>query len=419
MHRFLTLSFGASLLLQLIPACVADEVFPVAHNEPIAVRVADGNSGKPLQNQHVLLLAGYDRRDLDMALWREEAVTDGEGKVRLSNTLRNLPLLRVEVLKRHNCQPGWDEAAFSMERIRLEGLSGVDRCGDLVAKDAAGVLTVFVKGKEGDMAGVDAPPAPVAGALPSTPAIPTPVAAVSFPADAHTAPESPNRPQAAGDEARAAEPPAEAALPPIPFALPSDFFSATDRVPDSRSESIAVPPAPRVVTHSRPAKPGAAPAAGAIKSGSVPSPSSKPAAAAGRRSVSRKVVQPTLALRHAVAVERGRKRAVRTDARDASPAVQAASPAAATARLDSHAKPSAGHAPAVELGRSSTSHLGAAEAPAAHSAPAPPEGSAPAHVPAAMPARQPASSPPPTPSPSDRPDEDGVDPMCAQQGGQV
>jgi hypothetical protein len=114
MHRFLTLSFGASLLLQLIPACVADEVFPVAHNEPIAVRVADGNSGKPLQNQHVLLLAGYDRRDLDMALWREEAVTDGEGKVRLSNTLRNLPLLRVEVLKRHNCQPGWDERRRSL-----------------------------------------------------------------------------------------------------------------------------------------------------------------------------------------------------------------------------------------------------------------------------------------------------------------
>jgi hypothetical protein len=171
MNRFLNLSVGAVFLLRAIPAFAAGEVFPVVHNEPIAVRVADGNSGKPLSNQHVLLVAGYDRRDLDLALWREEGVTDAEGKVRLSNALRNLPLLRVEVLRRHICAPGAGDAAFSVERIRLNGLSGANRCGITTLVDVPGVLTVFVKGKQSD-----APTAPV------LPPVSSPVGGVS-PAD--------------------------------------------------------------------------------------------------------------------------------------------------------------------------------------------------------------------------------------------
>jgi hypothetical protein len=128
--------------------CSADEVFPVAHKEPIAVRVLGGKDGMPQAKVHVILVAGYDRRDLDLGMWREEAVTDEAGMVRLSDALRNLPLLRVEVLKRGACAPDAGGAATSVERIRRDGLSTANRCGTVVAAAAPGVLAVFVKGKK-------------------------------------------------------------------------------------------------------------------------------------------------------------------------------------------------------------------------------------------------------------------------------
>lgn len=424
MNRFLTLSFGASLLLQLIPACAADEVFPEVHNQPIAVRVADGNSGKPLPNQHVLLIAGYNRRDLDLAQWHEEAVTDGEGQVRLSNTLRNLPLLRVEVLQRHSCEPGSDQSAFSMERIRLEGLSGVDRCGTIRVEEALGVLTVFVKGKKGDVFGVTVLPPLVAAAPASAPAAATaPVSVVASSAPMTAAPVSSSRPEAGRDGGRAAEPPAEAALPPIPFALPADFFSAADRLPDSAAESVSVPSAPRVVTHRSAAKPRPVTAASGSKSGPVAEPSSKPApAATAAKPASREAAHPGAALRHAVALERGRKRAVNSDARDSSPATGAAAPATEKPHvpdhLISHAKPSAGHVLAPESWRISASPIAPADAQAAHSASAPSQAPAPVRVPAPAPPLHSISSPAPTPSSADMLDEGGVDPLCAPEAGQ-
>jgi hypothetical protein len=138
------------MVLLASAACGADEVFPVAHKEPLTVLVLDGNGGRPQARVHVVLVAGYDRHDLGLGLWREEAVTDGEGKVRLSDALRNLPLLRVEVLKRPACSAGTDKAAFSVERIRRDGLSGANRCGTATVDDAPGVFTVFVKGKKID-----------------------------------------------------------------------------------------------------------------------------------------------------------------------------------------------------------------------------------------------------------------------------
>jgi len=142
-------SIGVAELAVLIAstACAADEVFPVVHNEPIAVRVLDGKTGKPQPHTHVLLVAGYDRRDLRLAMWREEAVTDAAGQVQFSGALRNLPLLRVEIIKRHACAPGASEAAASVERIRRDGLSGVNRCGTNAVADTPGVFTVFVTGK--------------------------------------------------------------------------------------------------------------------------------------------------------------------------------------------------------------------------------------------------------------------------------
>ena len=129
-------------------ACSADEVFPVVHHERIAVRVLEGKNGAPQARVHVVMVAGYNRRDLDVGMWREEAVTDEAGRVLLSDALRNLPLLRVEVLKRSSCATNSGDAAISVERIRRDGLSAANRCGTVVAVDAPGVLAVFVKGKK-------------------------------------------------------------------------------------------------------------------------------------------------------------------------------------------------------------------------------------------------------------------------------
>jgi hypothetical protein len=61
--------------------------------------------------------------------------------------LRNLPFLRVQVLKRHGCEPASGRAALSVERIRRDGLSGVNRCGTTVVGEVPGVFAVFVKAK--------------------------------------------------------------------------------------------------------------------------------------------------------------------------------------------------------------------------------------------------------------------------------
>jgi hypothetical protein len=148
MNRNWIILAGAALVLLGAAACLADEVFPVVHREPISVTVLDGRGGNPQAGVHVVLVAGYDRRDLDLGLWRQEAVTDATGSVPLSDALKNLPLLRIEVLKRGRCAADAGDAAFSVERVRRDGVSTPNRCGVVVAAEAPGVLSVFVKGKK-------------------------------------------------------------------------------------------------------------------------------------------------------------------------------------------------------------------------------------------------------------------------------
>jgi hypothetical protein len=148
MNRNRTFWVRAAMALLAAAVCSADEVFPVVHHEPIAVRILEGKNGAPQARVHVVLIAGYDRRDLDLGLWREEAVTDEAGMVQLSDALKNLPLLRVAVLKRSSCATDAGGAAISVERIRRDGMSSANRCGTVVAADVPGTLAVFVKGKK-------------------------------------------------------------------------------------------------------------------------------------------------------------------------------------------------------------------------------------------------------------------------------
>ncbi len=257
MNRSLPIKTAAAILLLAATACAAHEVFPVVHNEPVTVRVLDGMNGQPQPYAHVVLVAGYDRRDLGLGLFREEAITDGAGAVHLSNQLRNLPLVRVEVLKRHACQPDAGDAAFSVELIRRDGLSGANRCGTATVEDAPGVLTFFVKSKKGTPPadGSNAPLTVAAVSMPdpgSTPAAHPDSAPVPLPAPVSApASQEPAAPSSAAKSQLAAEPDSAPALPPIPYAA----VSAVDPIAGSTPETVSLPAPPSVITQRQAPRP--------------------------------------------------------------------------------------------------------------------------------------------------------------------
>jgi hypothetical protein len=187
MFRHLARPLGAGLILFAAQICGADETFPVVHNEPIIIRVLSGRDGHPLARARVILTAGYDQRDIEHRLRREEALTDEHGNARLPNALANFPLLRVSVVKKHLCQADGHGSAFSIERIRRDGLSAPNRCGTVSMEDAPGVFAVWVKtgkaaagpvgvakGVPGTAVAPDAAPFPAATAAPACHPVPAP-----------------------------------------------------------------------------------------------------------------------------------------------------------------------------------------------------------------------------------------------------
>lgn len=147
MIRPLALSLVAGLALLTASVCGADETFPVVHNEPITVRILGGKDGQPLAHYHLLLIAGYDQSDIHDQLYRQEALTDSLGRVRLSKQLANLPWIQVWVNKKPLCQASPRGASYSVELIRRDGFSAPNRCGMATVDDAPGVFNVFVKSK--------------------------------------------------------------------------------------------------------------------------------------------------------------------------------------------------------------------------------------------------------------------------------
>jgi hypothetical protein len=145
MNKFFATGAVAITLLLGTITCMADEVFPVVHKDSITVRVLDGRDGKPQAWAHIVLVGGYDHRDLSRQQWRQEALTDGTGLVHLSSELINLPWLRLDVLHARACGADTEPDALSVERIRTEGLSSANRCGRVSAADAPGVFTIFVE----------------------------------------------------------------------------------------------------------------------------------------------------------------------------------------------------------------------------------------------------------------------------------
>lgn len=147
MIRPLVLSLAAALAFAATTLCRADETFPVVHREPISVRILSGKSGQPLAHLHLVLIGGYDQNDLHNQLFREDALSDAQGVVRLSKQLANLPWLQVWVNKKPLCQSNPRKTGFSVELIRRDGQSSPNLCGLATAEDAPGLFNVFVKGE--------------------------------------------------------------------------------------------------------------------------------------------------------------------------------------------------------------------------------------------------------------------------------
>jgi hypothetical protein len=150
MMRWLAFCFGIQLALaaNLVAQSYTNETFPVVHNEPIFVRVVNGQDGAPLVHVHLNLYAGYDEADIRRQVWHEETLTDEHGQARLSSQLANLPFLQVWPAKMQGCQANPRASRFSVERIRRDGLSTPNRCGVAMVKDAPGVFTVYVRAKK-------------------------------------------------------------------------------------------------------------------------------------------------------------------------------------------------------------------------------------------------------------------------------
>jgi len=143
--RRLVNSLSVGLVLAVSAMAWANETFPVVHDAPIRVQIRSGLNGKPVLRVHLLAVAGYNEEDLRQQMWREEALTDGEGKAYLSSRISNLPFLQVWVTGASLCQDKPRIEAFSVDRVRRDGLSTPNRCGVITSVDEPGLFTVFVK----------------------------------------------------------------------------------------------------------------------------------------------------------------------------------------------------------------------------------------------------------------------------------
>lgn len=139
---------AASLLAPLGAQLRADEVFPVNHSDPIRVRVVEGKSGRPMAYTHLVLAGGYDSDEVRRQSWREEKLTNGKGEIVLSRQMENLPWMQVWVEGSTLCQQRPKLASFSVERMRLDGLSTPNRCGTIVVEDEPGLFIVYVDNKQ-------------------------------------------------------------------------------------------------------------------------------------------------------------------------------------------------------------------------------------------------------------------------------
>ena len=184
--RTLSLVLGVAALA--LPASVgkSEGSVPVSHPEPITIQILDGKGGAPLAHVHLLLVAGYDDRDLRLRLWSAEAITDARGRVGLPRALKDFSFVEVRVAKRKLCAAHGRSFGANLDRVRNEGMSTPNHCGTTVVEDTPGVLNVFARARAHDLLPPTAspaaePPALSAAEPPALPAAISPTAPAAIP----------------------------------------------------------------------------------------------------------------------------------------------------------------------------------------------------------------------------------------------
>jgi hypothetical protein len=157
--RNLSLAPGLAALALLVSPGRSENSLPAVHPEPITIRILDGKDGAPLAHVHLLLVAGYDDRDLRLGMWSAEAITDAKGRASLPNALKNFSFVAVWVAKHKLCAAHGRSPGIILERIRSEGMSTANLCGTTVVEDTPGVLNVFAKAHAQDLPPPPASPA--------------------------------------------------------------------------------------------------------------------------------------------------------------------------------------------------------------------------------------------------------------------
>jgi len=257
--RTLARLLSVGLAIGLSSIAWANEIFPAVHDASITVQVRSGLDGKPVPEAHLLAVAGYDEQDLRQQTWHEEALTNAEGKAHFSSRISNLPFLQVWVSNAALCQRKPRSEAFSVDRIRRDGLSTPNQCGFVTSVDEPGIFTVFVRPSRKLLSPKSIPLISGSSAQPEA-SSPTPAAAPA----------------------------------PVPSSVPSPASAAIGpQATPLTSPVAAAPPNPVAANATDPAKPESQPAKSQpAKDVSAPLPVSAPAAHPAASSASGPVPAP-------------------------------------------------------------------------------------------------------------------------------
>jgi len=162
-HHCMTIARTLSLVLCVMTLALpgsmgkSEQSLPAIHPEPITIRILNGKDGTPLAHVHLLLVAGYDDRDLRQGFWSGEAITNAKGQASLPDSLKNFSFVAVSVAKRRLCAARGRSLSVDLDNVRSEGMSTPNRCGNLMFADKPGVLTVFAKAHAEDLLSPIAP----------------------------------------------------------------------------------------------------------------------------------------------------------------------------------------------------------------------------------------------------------------------
>ena len=115
-----------------------------AGNNQIVVQAVDGRTGKPIENQHLLLFGGKSEEAAKQHKQHYELVTGRDGSATLS-LAPETQWLQVWMDWHVLCQSEPKSKAFPVREILVSGLSTPNTCGSASEKARPGHLVVFAR----------------------------------------------------------------------------------------------------------------------------------------------------------------------------------------------------------------------------------------------------------------------------------